>query len=569
MAEAKLIDLSNYSTLLKQSQYSRSDADNDPDGNIYFDVANGRIELITKEELAQVDLGNGAEDNPLTNLTGIKFEALYAFENQERRVDENLRKYDRYFKGTFKFGGAYEVINGRKFTANADSTTTDDRAKVRGSGWIERDTSGNIGRIYYGVKSLGNIYDTSNPFYQLVSGGVPFNFSKAGAVDEAIQVYGDASVDTDTTTFDNRTFMSMKVRTFGNNYDEKVLADSGVTQMDGYASGFALGESPHLTTGNYNLTDVYNSTQVTAEDVGTGDGSATVFDLDYGYVVADSDIIYVDDVVQVRGTDYTIDLTAGQITFDTAPADSKSIKADYKYKTSITPFRELYLEKLATASTQSGFKEGDGDFTWILRNPSNANLNQIVAFLDALSQTDDDIDNGDETVTHGKRVGVWYEYDSQGRIVTTSGADDLGLFIENIPVEDEQKIVFTADDGTTRVRPFNVSVKISVGAIAVADNKAWYHGFFLTDYNTASAKTVVSHSGTEVKGDVSSDAVANKIEFGFDYDGDTVGGDAGTDKNIVFICEGDGGCTQAKTIFTITRNTTVTASAEPNLETNV
>ena len=163
MAQAQLIDLSNYSTLLKQSSQGRSGT---PDGNIYFDTANGRIELITREELAQIDFGSGLEDNPLTNKTGIKMEALYAFENQERRVDENLRKFDRYFKGTFKFGGAYEVINGRKFDdANGSNTssTGDDRTKIRGSGWIERDANGNIGRIYYGVRSLGHIEETSQP----------------------------------------------------------------------------------------------------------------------------------------------------------------------------------------------------------------------------------------------------------------------------------------------------------------------------------------------------------------------------------------------------------------------
>ena len=58
MATAQLIDLSNYDSLLVQSTQSRSGS---PDGNIFFDVANGRIEIITAEELANVDLGSGAE----------------------------------------------------------------------------------------------------------------------------------------------------------------------------------------------------------------------------------------------------------------------------------------------------------------------------------------------------------------------------------------------------------------------------------------------------------------------------------------------------------------------------
>jgi hypothetical protein len=477
---ATLIDLSNYSTHLKQSAEGRSGT---PTGNIYFDVANGKVEIITREELAQIDFGSGLEDNPLTNQDGIKFEALYAFENQERRTDENLRKYDRYFKGTFKFGGAYEIINNKKFADN-------DRSKIRGSGWIERDNNGNIGRIYYGVKSLGNIYSTSQPYYQLEAGGIPTNFAKAGAVDEAIQVYGDNTIDSTTTTFDKRTYMSMKVRTFGNNYDEKILDDSGVAQMDGYNSGFALGESPHLTTGDYALADVYGAN-------------------------------------------------------------------------AISPFTGLSLEKLATPVIVSGFKEGDATFTWILHNTENASLSQCVAFLDALAQTDDDIDSGDETVTNGKRVGTWYTYNGAGQIVTRSGADNLGLFIENMPVLDEQSIVFTADDGTTRARPFNVAISVSVGSFALADANAWYHCFYLADYNTASAVTVTDRDGVEIKGNVQADNVNGNIEWGMDYDSQL-----GSDTDVVMEVEGDGTCTSAKTVFTITKSVKISASCEPGLETN-
>jgi hypothetical protein len=230
----------------------------------------------------------------------------------------------------------------------------------------------------------------------------------------------------------------------------------------------------------------------------------------------------------------------------------------------ISPFTGLSLERLATAQSETGFKEGDGSFTWILHNTENANLDQCVAFLDALAQTDDDIDSGDETVTNGKRVGTWYSYDGQGRIVTKSGADGLGLFIENIPIADEQSIVFTSDDATTRTRPFTVSVSISVGAVAVADTNAWYHTFFLADYNTPDAVTVTDSDGNPVKGNVSADAVNNKIIWGINYDSQL-----GADTDCIVLVEGDGGATQAKTIFTITRTTQVTVSCEPSLETNV
>ncbi|MEM7706605.1 MAG: hypothetical protein AAF358_13685 [Pseudomonadota bacterium] len=502
MATPQLIDLSNYSTLLVQSTQSRAGS---PDGNFFFDVANGRVEIITAEELAQVDLGSGLEANPLTQDLGIKMEACYAFERQERRVDEELRKYDPFFDGVFKFGGAYNAINGRKFddaSGSGTSLTGDDRAKLRGSGWRELAADGSIDRIYYGAFSLSPILALSQPYYQLSNGGAPVDFNKDGPIDEAIQVFGTtANGDAGAGNFDTRTFLSLKVRTYGQNYDEKQLADSGVTEMGGYATGFAIGETPHLTSGAFALADVYGGAQ-------------------------------------------------------------------------ISPWTGMTLEQLAAPQVESGFNEADGNFTWVLNNDNNGSLYEAVAFLDALAQTDDDIDSGAISVTNGKRVGTWYAYDAQGRIVTNSPFSSQGLFIENVPTADEQLVVFTDDAGGTKTRPFQVSIQVTVGPNAVADTNAWYHAFYLdgpggSDFNTVNALTIQDSTATEVKGNVATDQVSNRIDFAFDYDGDTIGGPAGTDKDGVFQCEGDGGVTAAKTVFTISRTTTIAVSCVPGVETNV
>ena len=490
-----LIDLSNYATHLKQSTAGRAGS---PNGNIFFDVATGQIQLITAEELATIDFGSGAEANPLTNQLGIKKEALYAFENQERRVDENLRKYDRYFGGNFKFAGAYNLLNGRKYNGT-------DRAKIRGSGWSELNTAGAIGRIYYGVVSLGNVESASQPYYQLSAGGAPVNFQKTGPVDEAIQVYGDITIDATTTTFDTRTYMSMKVRTFGFNYDEKILADSGVAQMDGYSSGFALGESVHLTSGDYALADVYGGVQA-------------------------------------------------------------------------SPWTGMGLEELDVPQTETGFTTADGSFTWVLSNSANGNLNQCVAFLDALAQTDDDINDHITNVVNGKRVGTWYTYSADGKIVTKVGTGVVGegLFIEGLVGTDKNRVIFYDDAGAQKVYPAYSNVSVSVGAAAVADTLSWFHAYFLdgpaaNDYNTANAITVLNAQSAAVKGNVSASGlrVGNAIVFEFDWYGDTLGGPIETNKDCVFLCEGDGGVTQAKTIFTLTSAASISASCVPLVETNV
>ena len=71
---------------------------------------------------------------------------------------------------------------------------------------------------------------------------------------------------------------------------------------------------------------------ITAEAVGTGDGTTTVFTLDNTPIGGVADI-YVDGGL-VAPADY--DLTGETITFDTAPGNTLAITADYKYEAAIT-----------------------------------------------------------------------------------------------------------------------------------------------------------------------------------------------------------------------------------------
>ena len=135
-----------------------------------------------------------AEANPLTAALGIKFEAIYAFENQERKVDETLRKFNRWTSGTFKFGGAYNFINSRKPSIAAD------RSIIRGSGWNEYASDGGTDRIYFGNKGLANIEATSQPYNMLSSSAAPdlntltpTDYAKVGQIDEAVQVFGSTA----------------------------------------------------------------------------------------------------------------------------------------------------------------------------------------------------------------------------------------------------------------------------------------------------------------------------------------------------------------------------------------
>jgi hypothetical protein len=229
----------------------------------------------------------------------------------------------------------------------------------------------------------------------------------------------------------------------------------------------------------------------------------------------------------------------------------------------------MNLEELDTPLSKDEFVEAAGNFTWVLNNPSGADLKQCVAYLDAIATVNADINSHATNSTIGKDVDTWYSYNASGQIVSKSGADGKGLYIYNIPTADKQKVVFKSDDGSTKTYSFSVSVEADIGVVAKGDANGWYHSFFAADYNTAGAITVQDSGANPVKGMTSTADASNKIIYPFDYTGDTVGGPADSDKNCVFLCEGDGGATQAKTLYTITKTASVAFACAPGVEDNV
>jgi hypothetical protein len=262
MATPQLITLANQATLLVESTAGRAGS---PNGNIFFDTANDRIEIITASELANVNLGSGSEANPLTNAFGITLQALYAFERRRRRVNTSLRKFLPGTDGVFQFAGAWVFDNGVKLAGS-------DRTKIRQSGWIEYAASGAIDRIYFGVRSLNDIEPTSQPFIQLAASlseanllaAAPVNASRTGPLDEAFQVFGTtANGDSGAGNFDFTTsrVLLAKVRTFGYTQGEATSTGSGVATLQGFSAGFGLGEDPSPTN-SFTLANVYGGSAI-------------------------------------------------------------------------------------------------------------------------------------------------------------------------------------------------------------------------------------------------------------------------------------------------------------------
>lgn len=497
-----LITNLNYATTLKESTNPRGSS---PNGNVYFDVANNKIQLIGADELAQVDFGSGMVANPLTNFDGITLRALYNFENARRRLNETLRKYKRGLKGSYRFAGAFNFVNGVKLDSN-------DRNKIRASGWIEYANTGDgetaIDRIYHGVTSLVDIQNTTTPYYALVTAtdeatlqaATWTNFARLGDISEAVQVFGStANGDTGAGSFDYKErILVVRARSWQYIPGETTSVAAGIPEFSGFSAGYGIGETSNPSN-TYALADVFGAAR-------------------------------------------------------------------------IAPWTGMSLEKLASPQVETGFNEANGSFTWVLHNTAGGTVSQCAAYLDAVALQSTDIDAGTGSYI-GTKGRVWYSRNASGKVVTAS-IGGAGLFIEGLSVAEKQNVINTDNSGAAKTYPYFPSVEIAVGTVAPSDPNAWYRVMYEdgaggADFDTSGAVTVQNAAGSDMNGNVAAAATGGKISFAYSYDTNTQAGlSAGVDKAMVVIVEGDGIAAQAITRFVCTRSAVVPVTCAPSADNN-
>lgn len=106
------------------------------------------------------------------------------------------------------------------------------------------------------------------------------------------------------------------------------------------------------------ISDLYvSSGNNNVETVGIGAGATTIFWLGHTFVKTGTDKIYVNDVLQESGVDYTIDLDAGKITFGSAPTGTITAEYDfYLYCRFDQDMFDDYIDKIAYDVWSVGFK---------------------------------------------------------------------------------------------------------------------------------------------------------------------------------------------------------------------
>lgn len=161
----------------------------------------------------------------------------------------------------------------------------------------------------------------------------------------------------------------------------------------------------------------------------------------------------------------------------------------------------------------------------IIVDGNGATLEQIYTKIQYMLRQNSDINTaGDAGSVTGKTAASLLSFVGDTLVTST------GVYIDDIQSADSNRIEFYDQNGVKRTNPYTAAGALSFNAALVGAGSS-YRLFFSADYGTASAVTVKNASGVDIAGVIS----ASPIPFDFDYDGDTLGGTAGTDKAVTLI----------------------------------
>ena len=167
----------------------------------------------------------------------------------------------------------------------------------------------------------------------------------------------------------------------------------------------------------------------------------------------------------------------------------------------------------------------------IIVDGNGATLEEIYTKLQYLLRQNSDINtSGTAGSVTGKTAAALCAF--VGDTLETS----LSVYIDNIQSADSNRIVFKDDGGTNRTNPYTAAGTMGFNSPLVGAGSSYRLMFAAgpgagDDYGEAGAITVEDADSNPITGTISSAS----ISFTFDYDGDTAGGTAGTDKAVVLI----------------------------------
>ena len=181
---------------------------------------------------------------------------------------------------------------------------------------------------------------------------------------------------------------------------------------------------------------------------------------------------------------------------------------------------------------------------------NGATLEQIYTKIQYLLRQNSNINTaGDAGSVTGKTAASLLSFVGDTLVTST------GVYIDNIQAADSNRIEFYDQNGVKRTNPYTAAGTLSFNAALVGAGSS-YRMYFSANYGTASAVTVKNASGVDIAGTITGSPIA----FTFDYDGDTLGGTAGTDKAVTLIGIKPGTGKFAVATGTLTRSKSISLS---------
>lgn len=162
---------------------------------------------------------------------------------------------------------------------------------------------------------------------------------------------------------------------------------------------------------------------------------------------------------------------------------------------------------------------------------NGATLEQIYAKVQYLLRQNSDINTaGTAGVVTGKTAADLLTFVGDTLVTANS------VYIDGVQSADSNRVEFYDDGGVKRTNLYTAAGVLTFNPVLVGAGSSYRLMFSSpagagNDYGESGAITVVDASAAPITGVISSGSIA----FTFDYDGDTLGGTAGTDKAVTLI----------------------------------
>jgi len=218
-----------------------------PDGNVYFDLTNKTIELISTTDGWSAGSGNELVSAGY-NDGGVDLQTIYSFLKEAWKAETDLIRYS--FPMVAITAEQFEFIGGWRLTNSTDTGLVDSIPYIRNGGWAEVDAGGTTQNEYMGVVTLGTIQSNHRVYYAFDGATAKTDAYYDGPVNQAVRIFengGDNNRNTGFTTFIRSAPEGTVGNVTGYTFDKSTSLEIGVSVLANQVYRFPLSEAVDIS----------------------------------------------------------------------------------------------------------------------------------------------------------------------------------------------------------------------------------------------------------------------------------------------------------------------------------